>query len=64
MLEGTDADVTRFITATKDNLDVARSWALIEAVLATDQVHYVFMDYGLQKLFYEHAIAAGPAHAA
>ncbi len=43
----------------RDNLDVARSWALIEAVLATDQVHYVFMDYGLQKLFYEHAIAAG-----
>ncbi|WP_143140173.1 penicillin-insensitive murein endopeptidase [Nannocystis exedens] len=59
VLQGTDADVTRFITATKDNLDVARSWALIEAMLATDQVHYVFMDYGLQKLFYEHAVAAG-----
>nr|WP_263429882.1 penicillin-insensitive murein endopeptidase [Nannocystis pusilla] len=61
VLRGTDADVTRFITADRDNLDVARSWALIEAVLATGQVHYVFMDYGLQKLFYEHAVAAGVA---
>jgi hypothetical protein len=59
VLRGADADVTRFLTATRDNLDVARSWALIEAILATGQVHYVFMDYGLQKLFYEHAVASG-----
>lgn len=59
VLRGTDAEVTRFITAGRDNLDVARSWALVEAVLATGQVHYVFMDYGLQRLFYEHAVAAG-----
>lgn len=59
VLKGVDADETRFVTAGRDNLDVARSWALIEAMLATGEVHYVFMDYGLQRLFYEHALAEG-----
>lgn len=59
VLRGVDADQERFVVAGRDNLDVARSWALIEALLATDQVHYVFMDYGLQRVFYEHAAAAG-----
>lgn len=59
VLKGAAADETRFVSAGRDNLDVARSWALIEAMLATGEVHYVFMDYGLQRLFYEHAVAEG-----
>jgi hypothetical protein len=59
VLRGADADVTKFVVADSNNLDVARSWALIEALIATGQVHYVFMDYGLQRVFYEHAAAAG-----
>ncbi len=59
VLKGTDADQTRFVVAGRDNLDVARSWALLEALLATGQVHYVFLDYGLQRQFYEHALAEG-----
>lgn len=59
VLRGAEADETRFRTADRDNLDVARSWALIEALIATGEVHYVFMDYGLQRVFYEHALAQG-----
>lgn len=59
VLKGTDADQTRFVSAGRDNLDVARSWALLEALLATGQVHYVFLDYGLQRQFYDHALASG-----
>ena len=59
VLRGADAEVVRFVTASGENLDVARSWALIEAILASEQVHYVFMDYGLQRTLYEHAMAAG-----
>lgn len=59
VLRGADAEVTRFVTASRENIDVARSWALIEATLASGQVHYVFMDYGLQRILYEHAVSAG-----
>lgn len=59
VLRGADADTLRFVGAERGNLDVARSWALIEAILATGRVHYIFMDYGLQRIFYEHAAAAG-----
>lgn len=59
VLRGADAEVTRFLTADRDNLDIARSWALIESFVDTGAVHYVFMDYGLQRLFYEHALAEG-----
>jgi LysM repeat protein len=41
------------------NLDVARTWALIEAFLDTKQVVYVFVDYRLQEQLYEHAKAQG-----
>lgn len=59
VLRGADADTLRFVGAERGNLDVARSWALIEAILASGRVHYIFMDYGLQRIFYEHAAAAG-----
>lgn len=37
------------------NLDVARTWALIEAFIDTRQVVYVFVDYQIQQQLYEHA---------
>ncbi len=36
------------------NIDVAKSWSLIGALLATGRVQYVFMDYELQVLFYRY----------
>ncbi|MCX4247387.1 penicillin-insensitive murein endopeptidase [Paraliomyxa miuraensis] len=49
----------KFRTATADNLDVARTWRLIKSFIDTDQVVYVFVDYKIQKLLYEHAKARG-----
>jgi LysM repeat protein len=40
-------------------IDVARTWALIEAFIDTKQVVYVFVDYRLQEQLYEHARAQG-----
>ena len=59
VLTGDEADETRFRSAGRHNLDVARSWALLDGFLASDAIHYIFVDYGLQKLFYEHAVAQG-----
>ncbi len=59
VLQGESADVVRFVTATRGRLDVVRSWALIESFLGTERVRYVFVDYGLQRLLYDHAKREG-----
>lgn len=59
VLKGDDADETKFISANAKNLDVARTWALIDAFLDTDEVKYIFMDHAIQKLLYEHAEKQG-----
>ena len=59
VLRGPEADDERFRAAGAHNLDLARSWALLDAFLAGGSVHYVFADYGVQRLLYEHAVAAG-----
>lgn len=41
------------------NVDVARTWALIESFIDTRQVVYVFVDYRIQEQLYEHARAQG-----
>lgn len=59
VLQGDQADETRFISASSKNLDVARTWSLIDAFLDTHEVKYIFMDYSIQKLLYEHAKKKG-----
>ena len=59
VLKGEAADQVRFLNAGRSNLDVERTWALVKAFLDTDQVRYIFMDYELQRLLYEHAKASG-----
>jgi LysM repeat protein/murein endopeptidase len=59
VLKGSDADETKFTTATSKNLDVARTWDLISAFLDTDKIKYIFMDHAIQKLLYEHAQSKG-----
>ena len=48
-----------FGRATKSNLDVRRSWALVKSFLDTGRVRYIFMDYRIQKMLYERARAEG-----
>ena len=59
VLKGEKADETKFINASSSNLDVARTWSLIDAFLDTDKVKYIFMDYSIQKLLYDHAKSKG-----
>lgn len=59
VLKGEDAGEVRFLPGRTDNLDVARTWNLIKAFIDTNEVRSVFLDYGLQKLLYEHARKKG-----
>ncbi|NVB42671.1 penicillin-insensitive murein endopeptidase [Pseudenhygromyxa sp. WMMC2535] len=59
ILHGKLADRLHFSGATADNLDLERTWALIEEFLATGEVRYIFLDYAIQKQLYEHAKSQG-----
>lgn len=59
VLKGEKANETRFISAGSKNLDVARTWRLLKAFIDTGTVTYIFVDYKLQKLLYEHAKKKG-----
>jgi|GEM_PF-409934 len=59
VLQGDKADEVRFTTANASNLDVARTWTLIQSFLDTDEVKYIFMDHAIQKLLYEYAESKG-----
>ena len=59
VLRGAAADQLYFVPATEQSLDRARTWRLVEALLATGAVRYIFMDYALQKLLYLHAESEG-----
>ena len=48
-----------FEPATPKNLDVARTWALIKALLDTHEVEYIFIQSRLQKPLFEYAKKTG-----
>lgn len=66
---GRDADVSyyikdtdtawRFRAASPRTLNVRATWDLFHAFLETGQVEYIFVDYGLQRVLYEHAKKRG-----
>jgi murein endopeptidase len=64
---GVDADLgyyylnaERWYTqATAENLDRARTWALLKALVSQGNVQYVFMDRSVQQLLVEYALAQG-----
>lgn len=59
VLHGSQADVERFVRAHPGNLDRERSWHLVRTLLESGAVGYVFMDYGIQAMLYEHAKTTG-----
>lgn len=59
VLKGSDASEVRFLAGGAENLDVARTWALIKSFVDTKEVRAIFLDYGLQKILYEHAKKKG-----
>ena len=48
-----------FFKANASNLDVEKSWATLEYFLKTGKVQYIFVDYDVQKFFYDYAKAHG-----
>jgi hypothetical protein len=61
---GRDVDIGYYQTGTPphrlmrvwpQNIDAARTWTLVEAMLADDQVQFMFIDWHLQKKLYEYA---------
>jgi hypothetical protein len=59
VLVGNSADVTRFVRAHAGNLDRERTWHLVRTLLESGAIGYVFMDYTIQGLLYEHAKTTG-----
>jgi LysM repeat protein len=55
VLQGKLADRLHFSGANSDNIDLRRTWALVEEFIATGEVRYIFLDYQVQKLLYEYA---------
>ena len=66
---GRDADVgyyfignqfARFKRMTADNIDLEKTWFLIETLLETGRVKYVLMDYDIQRVFYDYLAPVYP----
>lgn len=64
--DGRDVDIayvlhdrSRFGVATSTSLDRRHTWALVRALLDTRAITYVFIDYEVQRLLYDHALAEG-----
>ncbi|MEZ4470321.1 MAG: penicillin-insensitive murein endopeptidase [bacterium] len=51
----TDGAPQRLARVWPQTMDAGRTWALVEGLLADDQVQYMFIDYRLQAKLYEYA---------
>lgn len=49
----------RWFKALEDELDSAKTWTLVEALLRTGAIQYIFIDRGIQEQLYRHARAEG-----
>ena len=59
VLTGAAAAKTRFSGVNRSNFDTKRTWTLVKSFLDTDEVVYIFMDYGHQKVLYDYAKSRG-----
>jgi hypothetical protein len=64
--EGRDVDIayvlhdrSRFGPASSGNLDRRHTWDLLRELLDTRAITYVFVDYEVQRMLYEHALGEG-----
>lgn len=44
---------------TEDNLDVPKTWCLIENIIRSQRVQYIFLDRRIQRLLYDYAVSQG-----
>jgi len=59
VLEGKLANRLHFSGATPENIDLRRTWTLIEEFIATGEVKVIFLDHKVQELLYEWCKANG-----
>ncbi|MCB1152011.1 penicillin-insensitive murein endopeptidase [bacterium] len=43
-----------FLTANRRNLDVPRTWALLEGVMEDNKAEYIFIDISIQRILYDY----------
>ena len=55
---GRDVDIT-YIRDANGKLDIEKNWFIIEHFLKTKKIQYIFVDYNLQKDFYDYARSRG-----
>jgi LysM repeat protein/murein endopeptidase len=48
-----------FACMSEDNLDVPKTWELVDNLLRSRRVQYLFLDNGIQKLLYHYAVTQG-----
>jgi len=49
----------RFADATGENLDAEKTWTLIDLLLSTHRVEYIFIDRSLHETLYKEAVRRG-----
>jgi LysM repeat protein len=59
VLTGDDANRLHFSGAGQDNIDLRRTWILVEEFIATGEVRVIYLDYQVQALLYEYAKQSG-----
>jgi LysM repeat protein/murein endopeptidase len=50
---------TTLVPMSEENLDAAKTWCLIENLIASQRVQYIFLDRRVQKVLYEYAASRG-----
>ena len=48
-----------FMPMDEEIFDAAKNWHFFKVLIDTRQVHYIFVDYDLQKILYEYALSIG-----
>lgn len=48
-----------FVSMNDENLDVAKTWILLESLLQSQHIQYIFLDRRIQRLLHQHALTQG-----
>lgn len=57
--KGSIADKKKFTRVSRRNLDVEKTWDLLQSFFLMGDVQYIFIDFYVQKLLYKHALSEG-----
>ncbi|ABK18463.1 penicillin-insensitive murein endopeptidase [Syntrophobacter fumaroxidans] len=49
----------QFVSMNEENLDVPKTWCLVEGIIRSQRVQYIFLDRRVQRLLYDYAVSQG-----